>query len=252
MPSRLTLRFAEYALVMVLALVIFMSWREDRRDRSQLAAQLAAAQQSLNEASARQHDRDAQLDKSLADLAAQKRSVITPAEILAALPKEIPLPAPITLQADHTSSPDTSAVAPHATAPPAAKTAGPPSASASVPGSGVSSVEATLGSPSGNTGDGSQSSVHGTRAAPDGAVIPREDLKPLYDFALDCKACQAKLAASQSDLQDEKAKTATLTKERDEAVRAAKGGSAWRRVTRAAKWFLLGAAAGIVAAKAHH
>ncbi|HKW36001.1 MAG TPA: hypothetical protein VJN92_23560 [Candidatus Acidoferrum sp.] len=33
-------------------------------------------------------------------------------------------------------------------------------------------------------------------------------------------------------------------------VRLAKGGSAWRRVVRAAKWFLLGAGAGAVVAKA--
>ena len=218
MPLRLTLRIAEYALVIVLALAIFISWREDRRDRSQLAAQLAAAQQSLNEASARQHDRDALLDKSLADLAAQKRSVLTPAEILRALPLQISLPAPIT---------------------------------------GVSRVRATLGSPAANTGNASSGGASPaptslSNSAPGGAVIPREDLKPLYDFALDCKACQAKLAASQSDLQDEKAKTTTLTKERDEAVRAAKGGGTWRRVTRAAKWFFIGAAAGIIAAKAHH
>ena len=84
------------------------------------------------------------------------------------------------------------------------------------------------------------------------AVIPAEDLKPLYDFTLDCKACQAKLAASQGDLTDEKAKTVVLTKERDAAVRIAKGGSILRRIARAAKWFAIGAAAGAIAARAAH
>jgi hypothetical protein len=83
-------------------------------------------------------------------------------------------------------------------------------------------------------------------------ILPAADLKPLYDFALDCKACQAKLAVSQSDLTDEKTKTAALTKERDEAVRAAKGGSVLRRIARTAKWFAIGAVAGAVAAKAAH
>jgi hypothetical protein len=69
---------------------------------------------------------------------------------------------------------------------------------------------------------------------------------------LDCKACQTKLTAAQADLTDEKTKTATLTKERNEAVRAAKGGSVLRRVTRAAKWFAIGAAAGAIAARAAH
>lgn len=82
--------------------------------------------------------------------------------------------------------------------------------------------------------------------------LPLADLKPIYDFALDCQACQSKLAATQSDLTDERAKTATLTHERDEAVRAAKGGSTFRRMARAAKWFALGAAAGAIAATARH
>ena len=73
--------------------------------------------------------------------------------------------------------------------------------------------------------------------ASDGALIPRTDLKPLYDFTLDCQACQAKLSVA-------------LIKERDAAVEIAKGGTAWHRVTRAAKWFLLGTAAGAIAAKA--
>jgi hypothetical protein len=84
------------------------------------------------------------------------------------------------------------------------------------------------------------------------ANLPIEDLKPLHDFALDCQACQARLAAAQGDLQDERVKTQVLTKAKDEAVRATKGGGTWKRVARAAKWFGLGAAAGLIAAKATH
>jgi len=84
------------------------------------------------------------------------------------------------------------------------------------------------------------------------AVIPPEDLKPLYDFTIDCNACQAKLAAAQADLTDERKKTTSLTHERDDALRIARGGTALRRIARAAKWFLLGAAAGAIAAKAAH
>jgi hypothetical protein len=46
------------------------------------------------------------------------------------------------------------------------------------------------------------------------AIIPADDLKPLYDFGIDCKACQAKLATVQSDLADERQKSAALTRER--------------------------------------
>jgi hypothetical protein len=48
------------------------------------------------------------------------------------------------------------------------------------------------------------------------------------------------------------ATAAAPIKERDDAVRLARGGSAWRRIGRAAKWFLIGAAAGAVVAKASH
>jgi hypothetical protein len=79
--------------------------------------------------------------------------------------------------------------------------------------------------------------------------LPAEDLKPLYDYALSCKTCQAQLAATQAELNDEKAKTQTLGRERDDALRVAHGGSVIQRVARAAKWFVIGAAAGAVAAK---
>jgi hypothetical protein len=80
--------------------------------------------------------------------------------------------------------------------------------------------------------------------------FPTADLKPLYDFAVECKACQAKLGAAQADLADEKVKSQALGRERDDALRAAKGGSVLRRIARAAKWFAIGAAAGAIAAKA--
>lgn len=79
--------------------------------------------------------------------------------------------------------------------------------------------------------------------------LPAEDLKPLYDFSLDCKACKAQLAAAQADLKDERVKTEAVGRERDDALRVAKGGSVLRRVVRAAKWFAIGAAMGAAAAK---
>jgi hypothetical protein len=89
------------------------------------------------------------------------------------------------------------------------------------------------------------SSTNNPKPAQAQAIIPAEDLKPLYDFTLDCKACQAKLA-------DEKSKTAALTKERDHSLQIARSGGAWRRISRPAKWFLVGVAAGAVAAKVGH
>jgi type II secretory pathway pseudopilin PulG len=208
MPSRPWIRIAEITFLVVLAIALFASWRADRRDREQLASQLAAAQQALNAAGARQHDRDALLTQTLAQLSEEKRKVVTPAQILRDLPNQIPLPAPISLQREPNPSP-----------------------------SGSADAEPKKGA---------------IASKPADAVIPGEDLKPLYDFAIECKACQAKLSAAQSDLSDERIKTATLAKEKDEAVRAARGGGVLRRMARAAKWFAIGAAAGAIAAKATH
>lgn len=210
MLSRIWFKLAEILVPIILAITIFVSWQADRRDRAQLAAQLAAAQQTISQATTSQHDRDTQLNQTLARIAAQKQSSTTPAQILKDLPGSLSLPAPITLRAEPIESVTS-------------KTPGAPS----LPSNPIPKP--------GQAAD---------------AILPAADLKPLYDFALDCKACQAKLAASQGDLNDEKVKTAALTKERDVAVQAAKGGSALRRIARAAKWFALGAAAGAIAAKA--
>ena len=202
MPLRIWIRLAELLVTVILALSLIEAWHAERRDRTQLAAELATAKQALAQADSRQHDRDTQLLQTLSTLATEKRTVTSPAQIIRELPQQMGLPVPIVLQ---------------------------PSPGATQTGSkGVS--------PTGQTQ----------------AVIPAEDLKPLYDFTLDCKACQAKLAASQGDLTDEKAKTVVLTKERDAAVRIAKGGSILRRIARAAKWFAIGAAAGAIAARAAH
>jgi len=202
MLSNLWIRLTASIVGIVLCVAVVEAWREARGDRDQLAAELATTKQLLASADTRQRDRDAQLNQTLASLAAEKRTVVTPAQVIHDLPKELPLPSPIVLQA----SPATS-------------------------GTSTSPV---------------------VQASPKRAVIPQDDLKPLYDFALDCKACQAKLAAAQSDLADEKTKTVALTKERDQALQIARGGSVWRRMGRAAKWFFIGAAAGAIAAKAAH
>ncbi len=191
MPAKYLIHLAELTIALLLALAVYFSWRADRRDRSQVASELAATKQLLAAADVRQHDRDTQLAQTLATLAAEKRIIVTPAQIA-----QIALPSPITLQF----------------------------------------APALPNSPTPKTN----------------AVIPAEDLKPLYDFTIECKACQAKLATAQSDLTDERTKTSALTRERDDALRIARGGSAWRRIGRVAKWFLIGAAAGAVAAKAAH
>jgi hypothetical protein len=77
--------------------------------------------------------------------------------------------------------------------------------------------------------------------------IPTADLKPLYNYVQDCRACQTELATAKQNAADAAAKLAALTRERDAAITAAKGGSFWRRLRRNALWFAVGAAAAYIA-----
>ncbi len=236
MLTTLYIRIAELSLVLLLSAAVILAWREARSDRAELQSQLAAANQALAAATARQQDRDTKLSDVLASIAAQKKAPATNDQLLAGISSEAGLPTALTLQPTNTSP------------------AQPP------PGNGPSTEgnstqpNTLQGSSSSAAPSQSSASSRSTRAAqtPEApaAQIPAADLRPLYNYLLDCKACQAKLTAAQSDLADEKSKTATLTKSRDDAVRAAKGGSIWQRTLRAAKWFAIGAAAGAVAAKA--
>jgi hypothetical protein len=219
MSWKLILRLAELAISAILATSLFLAWRAEREDRAKLADQLATSQQTLTQATDRQQSRDSDLLRTLADLATQKRQVQTPQQILQALPQQIQLPQPITLAPPQTTTP-------------------------------TSPQLATQGIASTDSAKDATSKSRKPAAPEPQAVIPSADLKPLYDFALDCNACQSKLTAAQSDLADEKSKTATLTKERDAAVRTAKGGSTLQLAARAAKWLLIGAAAGTLAARA--
>ena len=237
MPSRIVLHLALILIAVLLAVVLFEAWRAEQRARDTLQAELTAAKQLLTAADARQHDRDSQLVQTLASLATEKRTVTTPAQILRELPQTIQLPVPLSLQPDSAASSSS-----------ASASASPAESKSDGGAPGNPAARALQPARVHHGGD----QVSGTESPQPKVVIPTEDLKPLYDFALDCKACQAKLAASQADLTDEKTKTAALTEEHDDAVRVARGGSVLRRIARAAKWFAIGAAAGAIAAKTAH
>jgi len=229
MPTRLYLQAAGTLAAVAAATILFTAWRANRHDTDRLAADLATAKQSLAQADARQRGRDKQLLQTLATLAAEKRNITTPAEILRDLPQQIPLPSPISVQSK-----------PQPCAAQGVMECGGLAAALTIEPNRLSPPTAT-----------EPNTVGKQSPSPDQAILPIEDLKPLYDFAIDCKACQANLAAAQADLIDERAKAALVTHERDEAVKVAKGGSVLRRIARNAKWLAIGALAGAVAAKAH-
>jgi len=196
-----------------------IAWRQER---ARLTEEIAAARKLVQEADVRQRQRDAELHAALEQIALRKRAVQTPQEIVRELPHDLPLPAPITLAAKGTAS-------------------------------GLFATAERPTKQTSNPADTAQESRAPSTAVAESnrpAQLPVEDLKPLFDFVQDCKACQAELAGARGNLADERAKTAALTRERDAALRLARGGGFWRRAARAAKWSALGAAAGAVAAKA--
>jgi hypothetical protein len=197
------IKLGAVVVVAVMAASVFVAWRDARKEQSALQAELKTTQQALAGATARQATRDAAVNEMVAGLKKKEAAVQRPAQVVAALPDVITLPAPITIDRERPASED-----------------GPYKTTGSVP-------------------DDIQPKVN----------FPAADLKPLYDFAAECKACQAKLGVAQADLADEKVKSQALGRERDDALRAAKGGSVLRRIARAAKWFAIGAAAGAIAAK---
>ena len=82
------------------------------------------------------------------------------------------------------------------------------------------------------------------------AEIPAADLAPLYNYVQDCRACQLELAVAKQNATHDAAKIRALTRERDAAVTAAKGGPIWLRLKRNAHWLAIGATIGAVSSAA--
>ena len=224
------LQVGAVAIVVVLAVSVFVAWRTVRQEQTQLQEKLKVAEAAVRDANAREATRGVALQQQLAEILKQKKAVQRPEDVVKALPGVLPLPTAITLSEGSGVS--------------AAQTESRTLTSFGLTSKTVRMTNERVTNP--NNG------VSPSNAATGDLRLPAEDLKPLYDFALECKACQAELGAAKADLKDEKLKTQALGRERDSALQAAKGGSVLRRVARAAKWFAIGAAAGAVAAKMAH
>ena len=224
------------------------AWLDSRDEQQRLASTLTAQKQLLDAADSRERTRQSALDATLAQIEALKRATQTPEQILRELPKYLSLPQPITLAPAQQGSDDptrivvkpksaaaeelrdlTATTLPtDSAAPENRKTTQPRDLASSSPARIPAQSPATL------------------PTAP-AAQIPSADLKPLYDYVQDCRACQAQLAAAKQNQLDDAAKLAALTRERDAAVTAAKGGTFWRRFRHNAKWLAVGAALGAAA-----
>jgi len=263
------------AIALVAIAMLMRSWHDARATAAQLQSTLAAQQRTIAAATARESARDAQTAKTLAQIAAAKQRVKTPAQATAALASALPpLPLPIDIElpalsraagADAGIEGDATASAPSHDAKRIGDTVMRDGEALSTLQDGVnaetlhSTAKAApcLAAPSDAT-ERLASANPPQAAVPEAALpaatmpeatlhIPQADLKPLYNQLEDCRACQASLAAAQSDLADERAQLAATAAERDAALKSAKGGTFWTRLKRNAKWFALGAAAGAVA-----
>jgi type II secretory pathway pseudopilin PulG len=260
MTPRRTFEIVAVLVVTTLAAMAFHAWLASHDEQLRMQATLAAQKQIIEAADARERNRAGTLDQTLAGIEKLKREVRTPQQILRALPKYLPLPQPITL------APSPDAGRSHSTvglsqirkgtgpspnpvnADPNDRVAGTPAPE--------QDIEPLPASPDGqhNSSSLEGSGVQGlpdaaNRSTPhsDVAQIPVGDLKPLYDYVQDCRTCQAQLADAKQNRADDAAKLAAMTRERDSAITAAKGGTFWRRFRRNVEWFALGAGAGAAA-----
>lgn len=264
-----TIRIAAFCAALLAAALAIHAWLASRDEQQRLQSTLAAQKKLLDAADAREHARETTLNATLAQIAKLKRTTQTPAQILRDLPKYLSLPQPVTL-ARPTDSP---AAPPERGTDASEKPAASPPSAASSGGQGVSpdtttrAQRATSLPPRPEFAEGGRSEAVAQAERPQrqdshqsddlpsapAAQIPTADLKPLYDFVQDCRACDAQLAVAKQNAADDAAKIAALTRERDAAITAAKGGSFWRRLRRNALWFVVGAgfgaAGGYAAAK---
>lgn len=239
--TRRTIEIAAFCVALLVATMAVRAWLASRDEQQRLASTLAAQKQLLDAADTRERTRQSALDDTLAQIENLKRATQSPAEILRDLPKYLSLPQPITL-----------APAASLGVAPAKQGIGASAKGAVPPEPRAAEEPRDLPGPaegSANTVPPSRApSTHDLPSAPP-AQIPSADLKPLYDYVQDCRACQVELAAARQNATDDAAKIAALTQERDAAVTAAKGGTLWRRLRRDAEWFAVGAAVGASAYK---
>ena len=241
MPRR-TLEIAAFCAALLIAALAIHAWLSSRDEQQHLQTTLATQKQVLDAADAREHTREATLNDALAKIEKLKRATQTPQQIVRDLPNYLPLPQPITLAPPATDAsaqqgtalPEKSAPARNAQPAHTPSDASPPQPqAAALPSPPQPTVPC-------NPADAASNCV---------VEMPSADLKPLYDFTQNCRECQLRLAAAQQDHADDLTKLDSLTRERDAAITAAKGGTFWRRLRRNALWFVIGA--GVGAASAH-
>lgn len=251
--TRRTIEIVAFLAALLLAALALHAWLASRNEQVRLQSTLDAQKKIIDAADARESGRNANLSDALAQIAAIKRTVQTPEQIVRDLSTYLSLPQPIKLVTPGAAGATIGDVT----------TAGKPSGQGTIlqprdgakddsaqQGNSQSSSSEASSNPAANPLPDAPSATEASSCDPAAgcvAQIPAADLKPLDSYVQDCRACQDQLSVAKQNSADDALKIAALTKDRDAAVTAAKGGTFWRRLRRNAEWFAVGAATGFVA-----
>ncbi len=244
--------------IIVGALLLVMcvrAWIDQRNDQVRLRTTIDEQKRVIDGINASEQARRKTLDDALAQIDKLKRATQTPAEMVRGLQQDMALPQPIALEVDGSAGGGRAALA----SPQFARveredevlggvSADTSSAAGVADDTGASRDSATKPGGSNSPPVPGASVVLGATSA--NAIIPPDDLKPIYNYVESCRACSLQLAAAEHSAQDDASKIAAVIRERDAAVTALRGGSRWRRVRRHALWFGVGVAVGASAGAA--
>ncbi len=232
----MTRRMFEIAVSAVAVVSIALSvnvWLRSREAQHQLASAFSVEQKLIAQSDLSKRQQDQELKSLLKEIEKVKQRTQTPAQVIKQLPKYLALPKPITI--------------------PSAREPGSREVqSASNRDTSKTSGRIRLVAPDSHVSQSKRSIV--VVPAPSlqdrgglDADLPLQDLKPLFDYVQDRRICDAEIKASRKAMADDSVKMAALTRERDLAIRTARGGSFWHRARQGLVLFAFGAIAGYTA-----
>jgi hypothetical protein len=216
-------RYIMVGIALFVGAIVFHAWLNARAVQRQIESSLRTQEGVIASVNSAEAKRDQSLQGVLNEISKVKHATKTPLQVVTELPKYLPLPAPISL---------TSAVTHQLSENSSLLTA----STGDSPPSPVTPGEAAF-PPKPAVGYGPKPDVE----------LPTQDLKPLFDFVQDCRSCEIELEAARQLASANSAKLTAVTRERDLALKAAKGGSNWIRLRRGFEWFAVGALAGYAA-----
>jgi hypothetical protein len=228
-----TIQLIAVCVALLVAVLGLDAWLSARHQGQELKTTLAAQDELISEAKGRENQRAESLQSLVKEIVKLKAETRTPSQVLKALPQYLRLPKPITLT-QSTESPlamgqdlDPSNLQFDSDL----RFLG-----LKKPAPGSNQVPIANESPL-------------TPAGSSNVQLPVDDLKPLFDFVQDCRACDARLTASRKEAVDAQATLNAVTRERDAALKANRGGSFWRRIYKNAEWLAAGAVGGYIIAR---